>query len=270
MAGGETWSAFPGSPHRLLASYVKRYGGFADWSPPLRRREMPFPGVAVILAFEGGWDVAADEDAPLVWRTSFVGGLIDRPAVSLSRGPTQALQFDLTPLGAAAIFGLPGSELAGLVVDFSDLTGRDGELLVEELALLPDWPSRFAALDRWLLARVALARPVSPDVDWAWRRLVATSGTVPIATLVDELGCSRRHLAVRFREVVGMTPKTFGRMIRFERAVERLRTGNDELGAIALDCGYYDQAHFNRDVRAFSGVTPGALLAQRHAGGFVF
>jgi AraC-like DNA-binding protein len=92
---------------------------------------------------------------------------------------------------------------------------------------------------------------------------------VPIATLVEELGCSRRHLSARFGEDVGMTPKAFARMVRFERAVDRLRASDEELGVIAVDCGYYDQAHFNRDVRAFAGVAPGALLAERHAGGFV-
>ena len=55
-----------------------------------------------------------------------------------------------------------------------------------------------------------------------------------------------------------MPPKAVGRILRFERAVARLRAG-DDLGALALDCGYYDQAHFNRDFREFAGVTPTAL-----------
>jgi AraC-like DNA-binding protein len=234
----------------------------------VRRRELPFAGVAVILELEGAWGLSLSEDRPMERFGSFVGGLIDRPAFSENDGPTTTLQVDLTPLGAAAVFGMPGAEFADAIVPFSDVV-PEGHLLIEELGGLSDWPSRIALLEDWLRTRIAAARPASPDVAWAWRRIVASSGAIPIATLLDELGCSSRHLSARFGEHVGMTPKAFARMVRFERAVQRLRSSDDELGVIAVDCGYYDQAHFNRDVRAFAGVAPGALLVERHAGGFV-
>jgi AraC-like DNA-binding protein len=261
-----------GVPSAALRPYVKRYTGFLERSGgPVRRRELPFAGVAVILSLEDGWLLGVTEDAPMRWHDSFVGGIIDQPAVSEHAGRAHALQFDLTPLGAAALFGVPGGALAGRIVAFDDmLPGRMGALLVEKLAGRATWHERFALLDAWIARRIAAARPASPDVEWAWRRIVASSGAVPIATLVEELGCSRRHLSARFGQDVGMAPKLFARMVRFERAVERLRHGDEELGVIAVDCGYYDQAHFNRDVRAFAGIAPGALMAERHAGGFVF
>jgi AraC-like DNA-binding protein len=234
----------------------------------VRRRELPFAGVAVILELEGAWELSLSEDVAPQRFGSFVGGLIDAPVFSENKGPTTTLQFDLTPLGALAVFGVPGSELAGRIVEFSDVV-PEGHLLIEQLAGLSDWPSRRALLDAWLARRFADAAGVSPDVERAWRRLVGSAGTVPMSELQRELGCSSRHLSARFGEHVGMSPKRFARMVRFERAVERLRHSDDELGVIAVDCGYYDQAHFNRDVRAFAGVAPGALLAERHAGGFV-
>jgi AraC-like DNA-binding protein len=90
--------------------------------------------------------------------------------------------------------------------------------------------------------------------------LELSDGAVPIGELAAELGWSRRHLAVRFREELGMAPKALARLLRFERAVKRLRAG-DELADLALDAGYYDQAHFNRDFRAFAGTTPTQYLA---------
>jgi AraC-like DNA-binding protein len=114
-----------------------------------------------------------------------------------------------------------------------------------------------AIFQRAIAARVLEAPPVAPELDWAWERLLESDGAVGVGDLAGELGWSRRHLAVRFREEVGMPPKALARILRFERAVERLRDG-DELAALALDAGYYDQAHFNRDFRAFAGVTPTA------------
>ena len=98
------------------------------------------------------------------------------------------------------------------------------------------------------------------ELEWAWERLLESDGAAPIGALAAELGWSRRHFAVRFRDELGMPPKALARLLRFERAVKRLRAG-DELADLALDAGYYDQAHFNRDFRAFAGTTPTEYLA---------
>ena len=105
--------------------------------------------------------------------------------------------------------------------------------------------------------------PASPDVSWAWRRLTEAEGCVRIGELTEELRCSHRHLTTRFREQLGLAPKAFAKILRFDRAVCRLRReGGESLAQIAHECGYYDQAHFNRDFRQFAGVTPTALLAR--------
>jgi len=78
------------------------------------------------------------------------------------------------------------------------------------------------------------------------------------------VGWSRRHLLGRFREHTGLPPKVFARILRFQRAAALMtRPGGPSLCEIALDCGYYDQAHLNRDFREFSGRTPTELMAAR-------
>jgi AraC-like DNA-binding protein len=62
---------------------------------------------------------------------------------------------------------------------------------------------------------------------------------------------------------VGLPPKTMARILRFDRAVQRLRADHPDFAQIAIDCGYYDQAHFNREFREFSGMTPSQFLARR-------
>ena len=84
---------------------------------------------------------------------------------------------------------------------------------------------------------------------------------MPVGALAAELGWSRRHLAARFREDVGASPKFLARLLRFEHAAERIRAGAQPLGDVALACGYYDQAHLNREVREFTGAAPGTLRA---------
>ena len=81
---------------------------------------------------------------------------------------------------------------------------------------------------------------------------------MPIASLAERIGRSRRHLATRFREQVGLPPKTVARIFRFRRALELLGSGSG-FADVAYECGYFDQAHLNRDFRQFAGTSPGEL-----------
>ncbi len=167
------------------------------------------------------------------------------------------------------LLGVPMDELSALVVPLEDVLGPTAPLLVERLAEAAGWTARFDLLDALIGARVEEAREPSPDVAWAWHRLVETSGRLPIGALAGELGCSRRHLIARFREAIGPAPKTAARIMRFRRAVDRLGLDDgSRLGEIALDCGFYDQPHLNRDFRELAGTTPGEFVASRLPDGF--
>ena len=94
------------------------------------------------------------------------------------------------------------------------------------------------------------ARQAAPEVGWAWRELCRTGGRTGVAALTAATGWSHRHLATRFRQQVGLSPKAFGRVLRFQRAVDLLRApAPPALAEIAASCGYFDQAHLNRDFR---------------------
>ena len=174
---------------------------------------------------------------------AFVAGPTDRADVVDQRGEIDCLDLRLTPLGAYRLFGVPVSELVNDVVDLTALARLRPERLDEDLLRLAD------------------AGPApAGEVAWVWRRLRAAHGNVPIAALAAEVGWSRRHLADRFRAQVGSAPKTVARVLRFEELLRRLP--RDGLAAAAAACGYYDQAHMNRDFREFAGTTPGAWLAR--------
>jgi transcriptional regulator GlxA family with amidase domain len=110
------------------------------------------------------------------------------------------------------------------------------------------------------VGRLRGARAPRPDVAYAWSRLEGTGGGVAVAELCRELRCSGRHLAARFGEEVGLPPKAFARVLRFERATALLRDGHAP-GAVAAACGYYDQPHLNREFHALAGRTPASFAA---------
>lgn len=87
--------------------------------------------------------------------------------------------------------------------------------------------------------------------------IVATNGAVAIGALSEAAGVSSTHLAQRFKELVGVTPKRLARAQRFATTVLAIDfAGPIDWGEIAAGAGYFDQAHFGHEFRAFTGLTP--------------
>ena len=256
-----SWELVTRAPDPRLSTYVGEYQGYvASGSPAPVRQEVPMPLVPLIVNFGSQWNVAASATAPQVSRDSFVAGLSVTSAFVSAAGQASCMQVNLTPLGAHMFFGLPMHELANEVVPLEAALPRGVGPLAERLESEEGWGERFALLDAILLTRLGEARAPSPDVAWAWSILEDTHGRASIGWICDRLGRSRRHLAARFREHVGLPPKTVARIMRFDRAVSLLGRRDARLADIAFECGYFDQAHLNRDFREFAGVSPGALM----------
>lgn len=233
-----------------------------------RRREPAQEKVTLILNFGPRMAVEAPGAGPMD-ADSFIAPLSDTYAVTEEGEALNGVQVDLTPLGAHMVLGTSMSALSEVVVDLEAVLGPEAPLLVERLFDAPGWEERFAFLDEFLLSRAATAPQPTPDVAWAWRRLSETGGGLRISSLTEELGCSHRHLAARFREQVGPAPKTVARVMRFRRALARLALdGGGELAEIAHSCGYYDQAHLNHDFRDLAGTSPGSYRAGLLPDGF--
>ena len=256
-----SWEMWRRDAAPALGPHVLGYVGYREWgSAGFRRLESPSGEVHVILSFGPRISCAGEE------LVSFVAAPDDEHAVVESAGEQHCVEIRLTPLGASLVLDLPLSELAHRVVPLEDVWPGS---LVDRLYDLGTWERRFDLLDRVLAERIAAARPLRAEVEGAWWRLVATGGGVPVASLVEESGWSRRHFTARFTERAGLSPKTFARILRFDRAKQLLAApAGPSLSEVALACGYYDQAHLNRDFRAFAGCTPVELMARRLPAGY--
>jgi AraC-like DNA-binding protein len=239
---------FGGRAHPRLRPYVLGYAGFRSGDgAALAHRILPVNSTTMIVDYEAGGRV--------------VTGPRHDPAVFERTRWGHGVSVGLTPLGASALLGVPMGELAGAAVPLADVLGRGGEELAERLDAAPDWPSRFAVLDDLLAARLDSDGAATADsiAVRAWARLQQPEAP-RVGALATELGVSRRSLEVRFRRQIGLSPATVARIARFQRAVWLLARGRD-LSATALDSGYADQPHFNREVRTLAGLTPTRLCA---------
>ncbi|WP_224058880.1 helix-turn-helix domain-containing protein [Streptomyces kanamyceticus] len=270
--GGGRWRVTRPWPV-ALRPYLHSYAGYWETvASPYRVRLVPTGRAVVVISLGEPFAQVRrlGETGPAAGVVgSLVSGLEDGPRVCDHPGGQEAIRIELTPLGAYRLFAVPMRELTNTVVELRGVLGPRAGELVERIALTRDWAARFDLLDTALLGRLGRGPAPAPEVSHAWRLLSRSGGAIPVARIAAEVGWSHGHLARRFTEQVGLTPKTSARVLRFHRAVGLLARETADLNDVAAVCGFYDQAHLNREFRALADLTPGGLAGGRLAEGAV-
>lgn len=194
---------------------------------------------------------------------SYVVGAMLRPAVVRHTGTVDLLGVRFRPGAAAPWVPIRAGEIVDRVLPLEEVWKRSGVELEARL-------QEAEVQDRLPLLRSTLARriPGGPDrpptVAQALELIASTRGRITVREIGCSLAVSPRHLERLFDERVGLGPKAACRVERFRQVLRRLRSGATPSWArLALECGYYDQAHLNREFRALSGLTPTAWVAER-------
>lgn len=167
------------------------------------------------------------------------------------------------PGGAFPFFRVPASEIENQSVDLLCLWEMAANNLREQLLAEPTIDRMFLRGEKILLGQLVRPLGLHRAVAFAQRQFSHHPHRVSVGSVLGEIGMSQRRFIQLFHEQVGLTPKAFCRVRRFQRILHTVhRTKNVDWADVALDCGYYDQAHFIHDFREFSGITPTAYLAR--------
>ena len=170
--------------------------------------------------------------------------------------------------GGARPFFAPSARLFGdQHVSLEDVWGMRATRLHERLVEAPTIEAKFDTLGSALLSRIVLPAERHPAVELALRRFHETPTEVRVGAVAEESGWCRRRFIELFTEDVGLTPKLYLRLLRFQSVLQRVfgATGVD-WSEVAHDHGYADQTHLNREFREFAGITPTQYLARPGAG----
>jgi AraC-like DNA-binding protein len=259
-------------PHPLLAGLIKT-AWFSAPSPgtrarrPAREHVMPTGLMHLVFRLDGPavriFKDAADPTGAQLGHALAGGaraGFYAKDAAET--GPAIGMQ--LLPGAAQALLGLPADELAGRHVRLEDLWGSSAGLMREQLQAAPTPEDTLRTLEALLLRRLAgsSARAVNPAIKQALARLDAG---MRVEEAVACSGYSHRQFIRLFSQAVGLPPKLYGRVQRFQKALGLMQAAQAVRGApfmplslaqVAMEAGYSDQPHFNREFREFSGVTP--------------
>ncbi len=159
------------------------------------------------------------------------------------------------------LLGVPATELTERAVALQDLWGAEAAALMAELAAACDQETRIDRLESALLRRLVRATAPEPALDAPGiaRWIAREGGRVRIEQVAEAAGVSRQHFTRAFRSAIGVTPKQFARLARFQAALAHVRRGEVNWARAALELGYADQSHMIADFRRFSGMTPESL-----------
>lgn len=166
--------------------------------------------------------------------------------------------------GTAAFTPVPTHEITDVDVALDDIWGgRLGSQLRARVLEAPDVDGQLDAIEAVLRERCR-PREGHPAVRFALAELQRSPHLASISRVTEASGLSATRLIDHFKRDVGLTPKRYCSVLRFQRAVRHAHRGRTvDWTQVALDCGYYDQAHFIHAFRRFAGVTPSAYEGGR-------
>ncbi len=164
------------------------------------------------------------------------------------------------PNGASAFFNEPLHELQGISVQANFLKGYIAiDEVVERLAAINGKQGKIAFIEQFFISK-QVTQPPDLLLMAAIQKIQSAKGTISIKQLIDELAISRDAFEKRFRKNIGASPKHFASIIKLKNAIH-IHSPHKTLTETAFDAGYYDQAHFIRDFKAYTGKTPSLFFS---------
>lgn len=199
-------------------------------------------------------------------------GICDNASVVDSQidAPTAVIGFEFSPLGFYRFFHVPSVELANDLYSLRDVSGKEIANMEERIAGLTS-PDEIVNLVQSYLLTMFNKKPEDALFDYCIRQIERTKGDIPVAQLEKITGYSSRWLNLKFKENLGFSPKNFSSIIRFQHYYKAIILENHDLKIKRpYYSQYYDQSHFIKDFRRFTGMTPSKLLTIENRFGRLF
>jgi AraC-like DNA-binding protein len=204
----------------------------------------------------------------------YVAGVTDCPAIAdFHRDePFGCISIELNPVAAYRLLPVPQHELRNAIVPFVELFGTSAVRNLEEQIHLASNPAHKAALLQEYLTGVFFRTERDATFEYGAGAILNAHGPIRLAALSRDMGHSERWLRARFTERLGVSPKTFASIVRFQscfRALLRDKRGFLQGGHYYNR--YYDQAHFIKEFKRFMGHSPSRYTAlQNEVGEIIY
>jgi len=255
-------------PSPLLATCIEAFS-ISEGEAKLPTRERCLPNGQMAIVINLGHDTLAVStprhgDQFESFHGSILHGAFSQTAIIDTTTLVTTISVCFKPGGARPFLPMPASELTNQAVDLSHVFGPAALELREHLLRAQTNADRVQILERFLLRRMLWEQTRPSAVTFALASFQAELKRHSISEVTTHLGLSPKRFISLFQEAVGLTPKVFCRLQRFQEALRQTpKRPPVQWADLALSCGYFDQAHFIHDFQAFAGMSPSIYMAQR-------
>jgi AraC-like DNA-binding protein len=257
------WTMLEAQPAPDLACAVECYWEAWGEIAPLREKILPRTEVELMFNLKGRHRILELDGrvGEIGQDRGWLSGMQRRYMLIETFEGSHFVAARLRPWGAWRLLREPMQAVSGRVPRIGELWGQAAQSIQDRLLSAPNPFARFDLLEAELRRRLDTRTVPDRGVAEAARRLQSTRGRLRIEALCKDIGTSRTTLARKFREQVGLTPKTYARVVRIDALMAHLAShGPEQWAMLAEDFGYHDQAHLNHDFREFCGATPEEYL----------
>jgi len=250
--------------NECLSPYVKCYWSLVNEAENASRERI-FPDGCIELIFHSG-DLFRKYDSATEFHIqprSFIHGQLTKFIEVEPTGETEIFSARFQPGGLQRFIDFEVGSLTGIAKSVVDIWGDDGAKLENQILNAADNTDKIELLETFLLARLRLSNKHDTDAEFCVNALVDSNGAASVDDIAAKLKLSKRQLERKFMAAVGLPPKTLARILRFQHTLQLIE--NREFVSftrVAYDGGFYDQAHFIKDFRHFTGLNPKMYFAE--------
>ena len=249
-------------PHPALRPFIKVIWASAGAGEPrsvgiARERVLPTGTMHLVFRLSEHPLRVFDDEADLIGRTigcAVVGGARSESYIRDVSKPVGSVGAQFWPGAAPLLIGVPADELSNRHTDLEDIWGRSASNAREHIAEAGPIERQLDAFEALLVTWLPRVRGLHPAIASALERFATSAG---VSEVVKESEISHRRFIGLFRHAVGLTPKLYCRVLRFQEALQHISAGSAASWVdIALTAGYSDQPHFSREFLEFAGLSP--------------
>jgi AraC-like DNA-binding protein len=263
-------------PHYLLQGYIEKLWVFESYGrAPDGDMKLIVPNgcIKLVIPFRNGlsgkindWQHLSKEN-----RITLIG-MTDVPSIVdvETNSPSGTIGIQFSPMGAYRFFNINQSEIKNQIHPLTDILGKTVRALEEQISNAESIKGKINLIQQFLLKQL-VSRNGDNIFDFCIQKITLTKGKILIKELERETGYSSRWLNMKFQEKVGISPKNLSSIIRFQQFYQAL-TKRDESNFFRNEFYeyYYDQSHFIKDFKRFTGFSPGKFALTENEFGRIF
>lgn len=251
-------------PTGILKGFIRHYClmEITASEAKLQERVIPIENIQLMFHYKKPFAVCRPDQTFLQQPYTILSGLANTFSDVTTQGESGVIFVEFLPAGACPFFKFPMSELENKSIDLTDALGQEVRQVEEQLYNASTVNDKISLVEQFLLKNFS---PIALHdyllVQKGIKIIMKHGGQIPAAALASSLAVSAKTLERKFAAYVGKTPRQFGKLIRFRKILADFSmVKNINLTEYAYRNGYFDQSHFIRDFKMYSGYTPKEFL----------